>query len=311
MFKFDRKQEVFEFGNFKVGGQPGEYPTCCIGTMFYARHKIVSDPEHGVFDKEAAEKLWNKQAEMSDITGNSCMNQIVAESDEAMAKEIDWFVGLSDYPFLIDSSAPSVRAFGVKYATEIGVADRAIHNSINASITPEELQAVKDSDLDSAIVLAFNAMEAGTKGKMDILTKAAGGAKKGMLEYAKECGITRPLIDTAAMPLGSGSGATVRACIAVKAMLGLPVGGGFHNGASAWDWMKKWKKEHKEAFAPVDIGSNLVAGIVGADYYLYGPIENAPMIFPAAAMVDIMKAESAKELGLKVLAENHPITKTL
>ena len=46
MFKFDRKQEVFEFGKFKVGGQPGEYPTCCIGTMFYARHKIVSDPEH-------------------------------------------------------------------------------------------------------------------------------------------------------------------------------------------------------------------------------------------------------------------------
>jgi tetrahydromethanopterin S-methyltransferase subunit H len=311
MFKFDRKQEVFEFGKFKVGGQPGEYPTCCIGTMFYARHKIVSDPEHGVFDKEAAEKLWNKQVEMSDITGNSCMNQIVAESDEAMAKEIDWFVGISDYPFLIDSSAPSVRAFGVKYATEIGVADRAVHNSINASITPEELLAVKESDLDSAIVLAFNAMETGTKGKMDILVKAAGGAKKGMLEYAKECGITRPLIDTAAMPLGSGSGATVRACIAVKAMLGLPVGGGFHNGASAWDWMKKWKKEHKEAFAPVDIGSNLVAGIVGADYYLYGPIENAPMVFPAAAMVDIMKAESAKELGLKVMAENHPITKTL
>ena len=49
MFKFDRKQEVFDFGKFKVGGQPGEYPTCCIGTMFYARHKIVSDPEHGVF----------------------------------------------------------------------------------------------------------------------------------------------------------------------------------------------------------------------------------------------------------------------
>jgi tetrahydromethanopterin S-methyltransferase subunit H len=28
------------------------------------------------------------------------MNQIVAESNEAMAKEIDWFVALSDYPFL-------------------------------------------------------------------------------------------------------------------------------------------------------------------------------------------------------------------
>ncbi|MBN1323282.1 MAG: tetrahydromethanopterin S-methyltransferase subunit H [Methanotrichaceae archaeon] len=311
MFKFDKKQEVFEFGKFKVGGQPGEYATVCIGTMFYARHKIVSDPDKGVFDKDAAERLWNTQVEMSDVTGNPCFNQIVAETNEAMAKEIDWFVGISDYPFLVDSSAQDVRAFGVKYATEIGVADRAIHNSINASITPEELEALKESDLDSAIVLAFNAMETGTKGKMDVLTKAAGGAAKGMLEYAAECGITRPLIDTAAMPLGSGSGATVRACIAVKAMLGLPVGGGFHNGASAWDWMKKWKKTHKEAFAPVDIGSNLVAGIVGADYYLYGPIENAPMIFPAAAMVDIMKAESAKELGLEVLGENHPINRTM
>lgn len=311
MFRFDRKQEVFDFGKFKIGGQPGEYPTCCIGTMFYARHKIVSDPEHGVFDKNAAEKLWNQQVEMSEITGNTCMNQIVAETNEAMQKEIDWFVEISDYPFLIDSSAPEVRAFGVKYATEIGVADRAIHNSINASITDDELQALKESDLDAAIVLAFNAMEKGTKGKMDILTKAAGGAKKGMLEYAKDCGITRILIDTAAMPLGAGSGATYRACIAVKAMLGLPVGGGFHNAASAWDWMKKWKKTHKEAFAPVDIGSNLVAGIVGADFYLYGPIENAPMVFPAAAMVDIMKAESIQELGLEVLDPNHPIKKTL
>jgi len=279
--------------------------------MFYARHKIVSDPEHGVFDAAAAERLWNAQVEMSDITGNSCMNQIVAESDEAMKKEIDWFVKISDYPFLIDSSAPSVRAFGVKYASEIGVADKAVHNSINASITPEELLAVKESDLNAAIVLAFNAMEKGTLGKMNILTKAAGGAKKGMLEYAKECGITRPLIDVAAMPLGAGSGATYRAVIAVKAQLGLPVGAGFHNGASAWDWMKKWKKQHKEAFAPVDIGSNLVAGIIGADYYLYGPIENAPMVFPAAAMVDIMKAESAEELGLKVLAEKHPKNTTL
>jgi tetrahydromethanopterin S-methyltransferase subunit H len=75
--------------------------------------------------------------------------------------------------------------------------------------------------------------------------------------------------------------------------------------------MKKYKKVNKAAFPPVDIGSNLVAGIMGADYYLYGPIENATMVFPAAAMVDIMCAESAKELGLEVLDPNHPIKKLL
>ncbi|MHC1631170.1 MAG: tetrahydromethanopterin S-methyltransferase subunit H [Methanotrichaceae archaeon] len=311
MFRFDKKQEVFEIGKVKIGGQPGEYPTVCVGTMFYSRHKIVTDEDKGIFDKAAADKLWQMQAEMSDTTGNPCINQIVGETNEAIANYIDWFVDISDAPFLIDSSAQDVRAYGAKYATEIGVADRAIHNSINASITPEELKAVSESDLDTSIVLAFNATEPGTKGKMDVLTTASGGAEKGMLEYAKEAGITRPLIDTAAMPLGAGSGATVRAIMVVKATLGLPVGGGFHNGASAWDWMKKYKKQHRPAFAPVDIGSNLVAGIVGADYYLYGPAENAPLVYPAAAMVDIMCAESARELGLDVLDKNHPINKLI
>jgi tetrahydromethanopterin S-methyltransferase subunit H len=35
------------------------------------------------------------------------------------------------------------------------------------------------------------------------------------------------------------------------------------------------------------------------------------MIFPAAAMVDIMKAESIEELGLEVIAEKHPKKTTL
>ncbi|MDD5617013.1 MAG: hypothetical protein PHH85_12530, partial [Candidatus Methanoperedens sp.] len=30
MFRFDKKQEVFEFGKIKVGGQPGEYPTVLV-----------------------------------------------------------------------------------------------------------------------------------------------------------------------------------------------------------------------------------------------------------------------------------------
>ncbi|HNT71671.1 MAG TPA: hypothetical protein PKK92_01270 [Methanothrix sp.] len=74
MFRFDKKQEVFEFGKIKVGGQPGEYPTVCIGTMFYSRHKIVTNEEKGIFDVAAAEKLWKDQEEMSDTTGNPCFS---------------------------------------------------------------------------------------------------------------------------------------------------------------------------------------------------------------------------------------------
>jgi tetrahydromethanopterin S-methyltransferase subunit H len=62
---------------------------------------------------------------------------------------------------------------------------------------------------------------------------------------------------------------------------------------------------------PVDIGTNLIAEIGGADYYLYGPIENATLVALAAAMIDIMVAENAEELGIKVMDPNHPIKKLI
>lgn len=310
MFRYDKKQEVIEFGGTKMGGQPGEYPTVLISTMFYGRHKIVSDEDKGIFDANAAEELWKTQEEMSDVTGLPYINQIVGETPEAIKKFIDWFVEIDDTTaFLIDSSAGDVRAAAAEYCTEIGVADRAIHNSINASVNDEEIAAVRESDLDAAIVLAFNATDPTVKGKMDILEIGGTGQEKGMLEVAKDCGITRPIIDVAAMPPGAGSGATIRSIMAVKGHLGLPTGGGFHNMASAWDWLKKFKKEHKEAYMPTDIGTNLVAQIVGADCLLYGPIENARSVFSAVALVDIMLAETAHELGIETLDPNHPIFK--
>ncbi len=314
MFRFDKKQEVFEFGKIKVGGQPGEYPTVLVSTMFYLKHKIVSDEDHGVFDKAAAEKLWNTQEVMGDTTGNPYFNQLVGETPEAIKKYIDWFVDIcDDVPFLVDSSDGHTRAAAARYAKEIGVEKRAIHNSINASIGAEEIKALKESKLTSAIVLAFNATNPSVEGKLEILEKGGTGQAKGMLEVAKEVGITRPLVDVAATPLGAGSGATIRSVLAVKGKLGLPAGGGFHNMASAWDWMKKYKKTDPDAktesWPPVDIGTNLVAQIMGANFLLYGPIENVKRVFPAVAMVDIMLGETAKDLGLSVLAESHPIKK--
>lgn len=312
MFRYDKKQEVFKFGNIEVGGQPGEYPTVLVSTMFYRKHKIVTDEDKGIFDKEKAEALWKMQEEMGDQTGLPYFNQLVGETPEAIKSYIDWFVDIcDDIPFLIDSSVPGVRAEAARYATEIGVADRAIHNSINASVGPEEIKALKESKLDSAIVLAFNATDPSVNGKLKILEHGGTGQEKGMLEIAKDCGITRPLIDVAATPLGAGAGATIRSVLAIKAKLGLPTGGGFHNMASAWDWMKSFKKSDPDAktesWPSVDIGTNLVAQIMGANFLLYGPIENVKRVFPAVAMVDILLAETAKDLGLSTIAEKHPI----
>jgi len=75
-----------------------------------------------------------------------------------------------------------------RYAKEIGVEKRAIHNSINASIGAEEIKALKDSKLTSAIILAFNATNPSVEGKLEILEKGGTGQTKGMLDVAKEVG---------------------------------------------------------------------------------------------------------------------------
>ena len=170
MFKFAREQYVHQVGKVKIGGQPGENPTVLAGTIFYGGHKVVSDPKAGVFDKEKAEALIKKQEEMSDITGNPCMVQVFSESVEAMKRYIDFVASVTDSPFLIDSTEPKVRAEGAKYAREVGLIDRAVYNSINASITEEELKVLEEVRIPNCIVLAFNPTDPSIKGKVAVLT---------------------------------------------------------------------------------------------------------------------------------------------
>jgi tetrahydromethanopterin S-methyltransferase subunit H len=309
MFKFAKEQHVYQIGRVKIGGQPGENSTVLAGTIFYRGHKIVSDPKAGVFDKEKAEALIKRQEEMSDITGNPHMVQVFSESIEAMKKYIDFVASVTDSPFLIDSTEPKVRAEGAKYAKEVGLLDRAIYNSINASVTEEELKVLKEVRMPNGIVLAFNPTNPSIKGKVAVLTTGGGIVKKGLLEIAKECGVRAILIDVAATALGSGAGAALASTYVIKSKFGYPTGSGIHNVVSAWPWLRKLRKEHpsgKDIFRFCDVASNALQVIVGGNFVLYGPIENAEHVFPVVAMTDALITDMASlELGLAI-GEGHP-----
>jgi len=147
MFKFEKKQEVFDIYGVKIGGQPGEYPTALAGTIFYAGHNILSDENKGVFDKQKAESLLNEMDEMADLTGNPAIVQIFGSTPEALLKYIDFVSETSDSPFLIDSTAAEARIAGSGYVTEIGLSERTIYNSINMSIDDEEIEALTVVDI--------------------------------------------------------------------------------------------------------------------------------------------------------------------
>jgi len=310
MFRFDKEQIVLDIAGTKIGGQPGEYPTVLAGTIFYGGHSIIDDEKAGVFDKDKAEELIKTQEEMSDVTGNPHIVQTFGQTPEAIVKYLEFVGDVTDAPFFIDSTSGEARIAGAQYASEVGLEERAIYNSVNMAADEAELEALKETKLSASIVLGFNPMDPTVDGKIGIWEDGAGTIDKGLLEMAAECGIDKYLMDVAVTPLGQGAGVAVRTSFAVKSKWGYPVGSGIHNVPSAWDWLREYKKDHKEAWPVCDVGSNLIQQMAGGDFVLYGPIENAKMAFPACAMADIFISEAAKDIGTEPV-EDHPFFKLL
>lgn len=306
MFRFQKEQEIVNIAGIKIGGQPGELPTALAGTIFYNNHKIVQDAASGVFDKKAAEKLVSVQENNSDETGNPHLIHIFGTTIESISNYIDFITDITDAPFLIDSPESSVRMYAVKYVTEIGLADKTVYNSINMSITDDEHEILKLSDVDCSILLGFNAMNSSLDGRMALLENGGGVIKNGLLDIAQECGITNILIDPSITPMGDGAGIALRMTLTAKAKWGHPTGSGIHNAPSAWNWLKAKRKTDPQVFRICDIASTCLQQVAAGDFVLYGPIENAPYTFPLAAMNDIMISEASADLDIEP-SSRHPI----
>lgn len=345
MFRFEKEQSVWDFNGTKIGGQPGEYPTVLGASIFYNKHEIVKNDHTGEIDKDTAEGLWNRCLELGDLTGIPFFIQIIGEFGEAFESYIDWFTKIDNKTaFLMDSSAPEALAHATRYVTEVGVADRAIYNSINGSIAQENIDVIAASDVNAAIVLAFNPADPSVAGRQKVLNEGGvAGQERGMIQIAEEAGITRPILDTAATPLGLGSGGSYREILACKAIHGYPTGGAYHNMTVSWTWLKRWKGSKKNpsqmaatlegkdnvkaqllhhymggmdgmiqaAWSAPDIGCNLMATTLGADLIMFGPIENVEAMITAQAYGDIVVLEAARDLGVDVKAEEHPIFKLI
>ncbi len=308
---FEKEQIIHNIGGVKIGGNPGETSTVLAGTIFYGGHKIVTDTKKGAFDKDAATALIQKQDEMAQLTGNPALVQIFSETEVALKNYIDFVSDLTEAPFLIDSTEPMVRVAGLIYAEEVGLLDRAIYNSLNVSATNEEIDALRTTQHECAIILAFNPQDPTIAGRRKVLESGALDLDKGLLPLSKELGITKPLIDTAVTAMGAGAGSAAAFTFVSKTVYGQPTGSGVHNAPSSWSWLRKHKKVNREGFRTADVASNLIVQMMGADFILYGPIGNAERVFPTIAMGDVFAAESsALEFGVEP-STDHPFKKLL
>lgn len=295
MWEFKTQQKQLTIGNIKIGGLPGSCPTVLIGSIFYNKHRIVKNQETGEFDKEKAEKIIKEQEEFSNKTGNPCMLDVVGSTPMAMEKFLEFVANTTNVPILLDGVSKEIRIKGLAYANEVGIKNPIVYNSLVPESDLEEYEKIKEYKLKNAVLLAFNRKEFTSKGRVKAI--------KEMLPKAKEAGIENVLIDTCVLDIPS-LGMACKALFELKSEFGFPVGCGAHNAIATWTGLRM--KMGNQAVYPAIASANALAVAVGADFILYGPIEDAKYVFPAIALIDAAYGQLIRESGGK-LSKDHPI----
>lgn len=302
MSVYQKEQKIFDIGNLKVGGQPGENPTLLIGSIFYAGHKIVTDEKKGLFDQKAAEDIVNKIATLSDMTSNPHVFDIVGSTEEAFRNYIGFMAKHTDAPLQLDSIGAMARIGAAKYVAEVGLQDRVIYNSVFKNTPQKEVDTIRESKIKASIILDDNPQNNSTDGKLEALEAA--------LLKAEQAGITKPLIDTAIEAYGAEMGPAIRVIPLVREKYGYPVGLGTGNISGSIGWTKaNFPREVRRA-CDAALNSAMVAWGVG--WLMYGAVELADFVFPAVAIADTMALTMTAELGIKPVVEGvHPAFRTI
>ncbi len=307
MFNFSTEQKVLDLNGVKIGGQPGQYPTALFGTLFYGKRYAELTDEVKAIGKEQVEG----QIAMAEMTGNPAIVDLFIKNVDDVEPRLDFLLSVlpEGAPFAIDVPEAEVRIKALEFLGSRGALDRVIYNSLNLGITSEEITALKENTPGAAIVLAFNPKDFSTDGRLDMLVTGGGILDKGLLEISEDVGISNLLVDTGATPFDHNATETLRSIPVACNKWGLPVGCAIHNTVESWIWMKKYRRESdvgKQTYKYCDFGANALAIQVGASFCVYGPINNAPHVFPFAAMVDKFIAEGASDYFGVNCSEDHP-----
>jgi tetrahydromethanopterin S-methyltransferase subunit H len=304
MVKYTSEQHVYDINGVKVGGQPGQYPTVLIGSIFYRGHKIVQDGIKGIFDEAAAKALLDQEAELSAETGNPSIIDVLGESVEALTRYVEFVMKNSKAPFLLDSISPEVRLGALKQlGKDPEVQKRLIYNSIEEHYTEEEIAIIKENGIKTAVILAFSNKALKPKARIKLLT--GDGEKEGLIDAAKRAGIEQFLIDPGVLDVASASW-TSEAINVVKEEFGYPGGCAPSNAVYLW---KKMRSKGSPFFEVAGASVFTYPVTQGADFILYGPMINAPWVYRAMATTDAMMAYNNKLTGIKLGTSEHPLLK--
>ncbi|MBD3230740.1 MAG: tetrahydromethanopterin S-methyltransferase subunit H [Candidatus Lokiarchaeota archaeon] len=310
MFIFEKKQKVFEIAGAKIGGQIGENPLFLIGSLFYKARKnnVLKNAKTGEFDAKLAKNLINRQIGIAEKTGLNHGFDIGggAESSDALIKLVEFVADKTDAPILPGGPNADIRAPAVKHFGEIGLTEQIIYNSIEPHATKNEIEAIKESKITSAICLAFHSRYIWPKDKLKLII--GDDKNEGLLDKAKRAGVDKILLDTATLDVPSIS-INARTIHMIKKELGYPAGSGTHNALQTWDKLKEFQKLDKSIKQIKNVQVHTIPQALGSDFFLYGPIKHCEYIFPMMAMNEAVLTYNAMRFNKISVNRDGPLFK--
>jgi tetrahydromethanopterin S-methyltransferase subunit H len=294
MYRFQTVQRTACIGDVGFGGQPGQRRTVMVGSLFYPRHTVVVDPQRGILDMDRLDQRLDQYLEV--VRGCGCPTALMlyAESKDAARRYLEAVCDKVPGPLFADSGSAEVRSSFLRHADEMGVLDRVIYNTINAGLSGEEAEALREMPPVNAVILAFNPRGDDVKGRVYMLENGDGLLPQGLVETAEGLGIKNLLLDVAVTSPQQSAGSALRAIMVSKAKWGLPTGCALHNAVECLDL--SGLADPKDARRHVDSSAVAVSIMAGADYVVYGPLEYAKRMMPVADFTDLMLYQSTQDL---------------
>jgi len=197
----------------------------------------------------------------------------------------------------MDGITRKTRIEALNYVEEAGLTDRIVYNSITPEYKPEELEALNEKGVKNAVMLAYYTRDFTSRGRLKVVNE--------VIPKLVEVGVEKIIVDTCVLDIPT-LGSACKTIFDVKNTLGYPSGCGAHNAIGTWRGLKT--KMGKQARNPSIAAASVLPTAVGADFVLYGPIEEAGYIFPTVALVNAAYAQLSIEKG-EMPDKSHPIFK--
>jgi tetrahydromethanopterin S-methyltransferase subunit H len=304
MFRFKEDQKTCTIGDVTFGGQPGQYPTVIVPSIFQKGDRVFEGAKRKEgFNEKKAEELLRTTEKLSLETGVPCMADIVANTGEEFARYIDFITRVSDMPFCIDAWVMKPKLDGARYCAEKGLLDKMFYNSLTVweKDIDREVREIAEIGVKHVLLVAYDQEDQMPSGRIT-------GTQR-LLNVIEKSGATFEsiFVDTSVM----NGPATALCSVAnklIKEKWGFPCASAPSNGSYMWKAAREqWGFK---GWAGADAALEGLAAVLYHDMIFSGPMAGSGRIFPAVAVADAFAATYAYgETKHLPESDNHPLTK--